>query len=75
MLPVLVVQVPDKADEDKLGEIVGVIEDEWPDLGPEAIVFVPARRGIAQDQTSRSFLSCRASGAGRRRYHSSSQTL
>jgi hypothetical protein len=40
VLPALVVQVPDKAGEDKLGEMVSVITSEWPDLGPKAIAHV-----------------------------------
>lgn len=40
VLPVLVVQVPDKANEAKLTEMVSVIESEWPDLKPEAIAHV-----------------------------------
>jgi superfamily II DNA or RNA helicase len=40
VLPALVVQVPDKADEGKLGEMVSVITSEWPDLGPHAIAHV-----------------------------------
>ncbi len=40
VLPALVVQVPDKADEDKLTEMVSVISSEWPDLGPAAIAHV-----------------------------------
>jgi superfamily II DNA or RNA helicase len=40
VLPAMVVQVPDKANEDKLGEIVSVITSEWPDLGPTAIAHV-----------------------------------
>jgi type III restriction enzyme len=40
VLPVLVFQVPDKASEAKLREIVGVIESQWPDLGPDAVVNV-----------------------------------
>jgi hypothetical protein len=40
VLPVLVVQVPDKATDAKLGDMVGVIEDEWPGLGPSAIAHV-----------------------------------
>ena len=35
MLPVLVVQVPDKSDAAKIGEIVQVVEAEWPGLGPQ----------------------------------------
>lgn len=38
--PVLVVQVPDKATEAKLAELVGTIEAEWPGLGPRAIAHV-----------------------------------
>lgn len=40
VLPVLVVQVPDKASEAKLGELVDTIETEWPGLGPRAIAHV-----------------------------------
>lgn len=40
VLPVLVVQVPDKANEAKLGEMVSVIESEWPELKPDAIAHV-----------------------------------
>lgn len=40
VLPALVVQVPDKANEAKLTEMVSVIESEWPDLGPLAIIHV-----------------------------------
>ncbi len=40
VLPVLVVQVPDKASEAKLGELVGTIDAEWPGLGPRAIAHV-----------------------------------
>lgn len=38
--PVLVVQVPDRATEAKLGELVSTIEAEWPGLGPRAIAHV-----------------------------------
>ncbi len=38
--PCFVVQVPDKASDAKLTEIVGTIEEEWPDLGPNAIAHV-----------------------------------
>ena len=38
--PVLVVQVPDKATEAKLADVVGTIEAEWPGLGPRAIAHV-----------------------------------
>jgi hypothetical protein len=40
VLPVLVVQVPDKASDAKLTELVGTIEEEWPNLGPRAIAHV-----------------------------------
>lgn len=40
VLPVLVVQVPDKASDAKLTEMVGVIDQEWPGLGPGAIAHV-----------------------------------
>jgi hypothetical protein len=40
VLPVLVVQVPDKASDAKLTELVGTIEDEWRALGPRAIAHV-----------------------------------
>jgi hypothetical protein len=40
VLPALVVQVPDKATEGKLAEMVGVIEDEWPGLAEQAIAHV-----------------------------------
>jgi hypothetical protein len=40
VLPVLVVQVPDKASDTKLGELVSTIEEEWPGLGPRAITHV-----------------------------------
>jgi type III restriction enzyme len=40
VLPVLVVQVPDKASDAKLTEVVATIEQEWPGLGPRAIAHV-----------------------------------
>ena len=40
VLPALVVQVPDKASDATLTELVGVIESEWPGLGPDAIAHV-----------------------------------
>ena len=40
VLPVLVVQVPDKATDAKLAELVGVIDAEWPALGPRSIAHV-----------------------------------
>lgn len=40
VLPILVVQVPDKSSEAKLAEIVGVIDSQWSGLGPDAVVNV-----------------------------------
>jgi type III restriction enzyme len=40
VLPALVIQVPDKSDAAKIGEIVQVVESEWPGLGPDAIAHV-----------------------------------
>jgi hypothetical protein len=40
VLPVLVVQVPDKASDAKLTELVGTIDAEWPGLGPRAVAHV-----------------------------------
>ncbi len=40
VLPVLVIQVPDKSDAAKIGEVVQVVESEWPGLGPNAIANV-----------------------------------
>lgn len=40
VLPVLVIQVPDKSDTAKIGEFVQVVESEWPGLGPDAITHV-----------------------------------
>jgi len=40
VLPIMVVQVPDKATPEKLGELVDVIESGWDGLGSEAIVHV-----------------------------------
>lgn len=40
VLPILVVQVPDKSSEAKLAELVGVIDSQWPGLGPDAVVNV-----------------------------------
>ena len=40
VLPVLVIQVPDKANAAKLGEIVQAVEAEWPALGPDAVAHV-----------------------------------
>ena len=38
--PVLVIQVPDKANSAKLGEIVQTVETEWPMLGSDAVAHV-----------------------------------
>jgi hypothetical protein len=40
VLPVLVVQVPDKASNAKLTELVGTIDAEWPGLGPRSVAHV-----------------------------------
>jgi hypothetical protein len=40
VLPVLVIQVPDKASDAKLSELVATIDAEWPLLGPRAIAHV-----------------------------------
>lgn len=40
VLPVLVIQVPDKADPSQIGELVQAVESEWPGLGPNAIAHV-----------------------------------
>lgn len=40
VLPVLVVQVPDKANEAKLTEMVTVIDSEWPELAGGAVAHV-----------------------------------
>ncbi|HSH58192.1 MAG TPA: hypothetical protein VK988_00855 [Acidimicrobiales bacterium] len=40
VLPILVVQVPDKSSEAKLGELVAVIDSQWSGLGPDAVVNV-----------------------------------
>lgn len=40
VLPILVVQVPDKASESKLAELVAVLDSEWPALHPDAVVNV-----------------------------------
>jgi type III restriction enzyme len=40
VLPALVIQVPDKSDSIKIGEIVQVVESEWPGLGPNGIAHV-----------------------------------
>jgi len=40
VVPVLVVQVPDKASDAKLTELVGTIEAEWPGLAPDAVAHV-----------------------------------
>jgi len=40
VLPVLVIQVPDKASDTKLTEMISVIESEWSDLPPDAVAHV-----------------------------------
>lgn len=40
VLPVIVIQVPDKADNAKISDLVQVVESEWPALGPDAIAHV-----------------------------------
>ncbi len=45
VLPVLVVQVPDKTTDSKLAELVSVIEAEWPDLALDAMVNVFGEHG------------------------------
>jgi type III restriction enzyme len=40
VLPVMVVQVPDKASDAKLSELVGVIDAEWSGLGPRSVAHV-----------------------------------
>lgn len=40
VLPVMVVQVADKASDAHLAELVGVIESEWPGLAPDAVTHV-----------------------------------
>ena len=37
VLPLMVIQVPDKSDSSKISEIVQVVESEWPGLGPNAM--------------------------------------
>ena len=40
VLPVLVIQVPDKSDATKIGDLLQVVESEWPGLGPHAVAHV-----------------------------------
>lgn len=40
VLPVLVIQVPDKVNTAKLSEIMHAVEAGWPDLAPDAVVHV-----------------------------------
>lgn len=40
VLPVLVVQVADKPSDAQLGDLVSIIEAQWPDLGAHAVVNV-----------------------------------
>jgi len=44
VLPVLVIQVPDKANESKINEIVQVVESEWHGLGRDAVAHVFGER-------------------------------
>jgi hypothetical protein len=44
VLPVLVVQVPDKASDAKLTDMVSTVEAEWPELDPQAIAHVLGER-------------------------------
>lgn len=40
VLPVMVVQMPDKADDAKLADVLSTIGSAWPALGPDAVVHV-----------------------------------
>lgn len=40
VLPILVVQVPDKASDANLSEIVSVVDQQWPGLGKRSVVNV-----------------------------------
>ncbi len=40
VLPVLVLQVPDKVSDTALNEILSVVESEWPQLPPDAVAHV-----------------------------------
>jgi type III restriction enzyme len=40
VLPMMVIQVPDKSDGSKIAEVVQIVESEWPSLGPNAIAHV-----------------------------------
>lgn len=40
VVPILVMQVPDKASDTKLAELIGVLDSQWPGLGPDAVVNV-----------------------------------
>lgn len=40
VLPVLVIQVPDKASEGKLADLISVLESQWAGLSPDAVVNV-----------------------------------
>ena len=40
VLPVMVVQVPDKSNASKIAEMIQVVDSEWPGLGPGAIAHV-----------------------------------
>jgi len=40
VMPIMVIQVPDKSDASKIGEIIQAVESEWPGLGPNVISHV-----------------------------------
>lgn len=44
--PALVVQVADKATSDELGTLISTVLDEWPGIGPEAVVHTFADHKI-----------------------------
>jgi type III restriction enzyme len=44
VLPIIVIQVPDKSNTSKIGEVVQTVESEWPGLGPNAIAHVFGER-------------------------------
>ncbi len=40
VIPLLVIQVPDKSSVSKIGELIEVVESQWPGLAPNAIAHV-----------------------------------
>jgi hypothetical protein len=40
VLPILVVQVPDKSDAVKIGQIIEVLDSQWPGLSPSSVAHV-----------------------------------